>query len=234
MGPLSAPPSPSAPSLPFLPPLPEEAGVWVLLVLFIVAFLLGSIPWGVIISRAFYQKDLRDEGSGNIGTTNAFRAMGKVGGCLVFVLDFSKGLLAGYLGFVAVGALSVSVGGEPGLPLAVAFLGCIWGHIFCPWLHFHGGKGIAVAVGCLFFTFGWAGALIEIAIFALTVVLSRYVSLGSVLAAVACPIIGAVLYASQPICIVILVVAALTVIWAHRSNLSRLRVGTENRIGGKR
>ena len=64
---------------------------------FAVSFLLGSIPWGVIVSKLAYHKDIRDEGSGNIGTTNAFRAMGKVGGALVFVLDFGKGLLSGWL-----------------------------------------------------------------------------------------------------------------------------------------
>lgn len=66
---------------------------------FAVSFLLGSIPWGVIVSKLAYHKDIRDEGSGNIGTTNAFRAMGKVGGALVFVLDFGKGLLSGWLAF---------------------------------------------------------------------------------------------------------------------------------------
>ena len=123
---------------------------------FIVSFLLGSIPWGVIVSKLAFHKDIRDEGSGNIGTTNAFRAMGKVGGALVFVLDFGKGLLSGWLAafvfapaIAAVpvdaatpdGQLLLGIFGNPalnpvGLALAVAFAGCTLGHIFSPWLKF--------------------------------------------------------------------------------------------------
>ena len=132
---------------------------------FIVSFLLGSIPWGVIVSKLAFHKDIRDEGSGNIGTANAFRAMGKVGGALVFVLDFGKGLLSGWLAafvfapaIAAVpvdavtpdGQLLLGIFGNPalnpvGLALALAFAGCTLGHIFSPWLKFKGGKGIAVA-----------------------------------------------------------------------------------------
>ena len=126
---------------------------------FIVSFLLGSIPWGVIVSKLAFHKDIRDEGSGNIGTTNAIRTMGKVGGYAVFVLDFGKGLLSGVLAWAFSMQFLPGGGLEPGAlvtydtMLAVAFLGCVWGHIFCPWLGFKGGKGIAVAVGCLFVTF---------------------------------------------------------------------------------
>ena len=131
---------------------------------FAVSFLLGSIPWGVIVSKLAYHKDIRDEGSGNIGTTNAFRAMGKAGGALVFVLDFGKGLLSGWLAFwfwaplagwaeidysLAGATLPATVEGLPvdagALALALAFAGCTLGHIFSPWLKFKGGKGIAVA-----------------------------------------------------------------------------------------
>lgn len=140
---------------------------------FAVSFLLGSIPWGVIVSKLAYHKDIRDEGSGNIGTTNAFRAMGKVGGALVFVLDFGKGLLSGWLAFwfwaplagwaeidysLAGATLPATVEGLPvdagALALALAFAGCTLGHIFSPWLKFKGGKGIAVAAACLVFVFG--------------------------------------------------------------------------------
>ena len=123
--------------------------------LFVAAFLLGSIPFGLIISKVFYHTDLREHGSGNIGTTNAIRTMGKVGGYAVFVLDFGKGLLSGVLAWAFSSWFLPGGGFEPGAlvtydtMLAVAFLGCVWGHIFCPWLGFKGGKGIAVAVGCL-------------------------------------------------------------------------------------
>ena len=132
--------------------------------LFVAAFLLGSIPWGLVISTVFFHTDIRQHGSGNIGTTNAMRTIGKAGGAAVFVLDFGKGLLSGVLAWAFSQYLLPGAGLVPGAPvshdtmLAVAFLGCTWGRIFSPWLKFKGGKGIAVAVGCLFVTFGWVGA----------------------------------------------------------------------------
>ena len=119
----------------------------------------------------FYHTDIREHGSGNIGTTNAMRTMGKVGGSAVFVLDFGKGIVSGLIAAAAAamfgGGMSLS-GHVIGYDdfVTVAFLGCVWGHIFSPWLGFKGGKGIAVAVGCLFVTFGWQGACLELAIFA--------------------------------------------------------------------
>ena len=148
-----------------------------LLILFVVTFLLGSVPWGVVISRLVYHKDLREEGSGNIGTTNAMRSLGKAGGAAGFVLDFGKGLVSGLLatvcacfllgsrgltgidagdplivpllcatGFDKVDALGSAAHVARCASLAVAFAGCTLGHIFSPWLGWHGGKGIAVAV----------------------------------------------------------------------------------------
>jgi len=154
--------------------------------LFVAAFLLGSVPWGLIISKVFYHTDLREHGSGNIGTTNAIRTMGKVGGYAVFVLDFGKGLLSGVLAwwfswqFLPGGGLVPGALVSYDTMLAVAFLGCVWGHIFSPWLGFKGGKGIAVAVGCLFVTFGWVGACLELLIFIVLVVATKRVSIGSI------------------------------------------------------
>lgn len=207
---------------------------------FVASFLLGSIPWGVIISKAFYHTDIREHGSGNIGTTNALRTMGKAGGAAVFLLDFGKGLASGGLALAACWLL-VPGGGlssEPfvsyDLMVTLAFLGCIWGHIFSPWLGFKGGKGIAVAVGCLFATFGWLGALLELALFAAVVAATRYVSLGSLAAAVACPFFALAIFWGEVAPIVLCTLAAATVIWAHRSNIARLRAGSESRIGKKK
>lgn len=200
----------------------DQPLIWALL--FVGTFLLGSIPWGVIVSRIGFHKDIRDEGSGNIGATNALRTMGKAGGAAVFLLDLGKGLLAGFL---------VTLFTEGSVALALGFLGCVWGHIFSPWLKFRGGKGISVAVGYLFFLYGPLWALIEIALFALIVALSRYVSAGSVTAAVACPFIALYLFWGQWTTVGIIALAALTVIWAHRSNLRRLRRGTESKLGSK-
>lgn len=208
--------------------------------LFIVCFLLGSIPWGLIISEVFFHKDIRTEGSGNIGTTNAMRTMGKAGGAVVFVLDFGKGLLSGVLSMLACWYLVPGGGLSPASPLdyatyqAIGFLGCVWGHIFSPWLKFKGGKGIAVAVGCLFITFGPVGALIELAVFIVVVALTRYVSAGSLAAAVACPFVSLWVFWGEWAAWALCVIAAITVIWAHRSNIARLRAGTESRIGSKK
>lgn len=225
--------------------------------LFLIAFLLGSIPWGVIISRGFYHTDVREHGSGNIGTTNAMRTLGKVGGSAVFVLDFGKGVVAGIIATVfatqvltdmtALHEFCISLGLTGPNPennflhyrltqicLSVAFLGCIWGHIFSPWLKFKGGKGIAVAVGCLVSTFGITGTLLELLIFVVLVATTKYVSVGSIAAAAACPFFSMYYLAGNYISVVICTIAALTVIWAHRENIKRLLAGNENKIGDKK
>ena len=221
---------------------------------FIVPFLLGSIPWGVIVSKLAFHKDLRDEGSGNIGTTNAMRALGKVGGAAVFLLDFGKGVLSGWLAawvFAprALWAAAEVIGtahpeysiwppvaslGAAHLALALAFAGCTLGHIFSPWLKFRGGKGIAVAAACLLFVYGPVGFFIEIAVFALGILVTRCVSVGSIAAAAICPLLGLYYFWGHWIAWVIIAATALVVIWAHRANIQRLRAGTENKIGSKK
>ena len=207
--------------------------------LFVVSFLLGSIPFGLIISKVFYHTDIREHGSGNIGTTNAIRTMGKVGGYSVFVLDFGKGLLSGFLAMLACRLLVPGGGLAGGFPtyedmLAIAFLGCVWGHIFSPWLGFKGGKGIAVAVGCLFMTFGPVGAILELMIFIVLVPLTRYVSVGSIAAAVACPFFALYYFWGDWFAVVLCAIAGLTVVWAHRGNIGRLMAGNENKVGQKK
>lgn len=231
--PMTVPAPPAAPVSPGLP-LGVEAAWWVLPLLFAATFLLGSIPWGVIISRVAFHKDIRAEGSGNIGTTNAMRTLGKAGGAAVFVLDFGKGLLSGYLGWVAAGAFAPAATGAAWLALPVAFAGCVLGHVFSPWLGFKGGKGIAVAVGALFFVLGPVPALVEIAVFAVLVATTRYVSVGSLAAAILCPFLAFCLYWGHWASAVIVSAMACVVIWAHRGNIARLRAGTENRIGAKK
>ena len=153
-----------------------------------------SIPWGVIISKAVYHTDIREHGSGNIGTTNAMRTMGKAGGVAVFLLDFGKGLASGALAMAAANLLLPNAGlaadalVSRNLLLAISAMGCTWGHIFSPWLGFHGGKGIAVAIGALCFTFGPVGAVVEVfVIFAPLVLITRYVSVGSIASAALLP-----------------------------------------------
>ena len=173
---------------------------------FAVSFLLGSIPWGVIVSKLAYHKDIRDEGSGNIGTTNAFRAMGKVGGALVFVLDFGKGLLSGWLAFwfwaplAGWAEIDYSLAGAT-LPATV--------------------EGLPVDAGAL-------------ALAALGIAVTRCVSVGSIAAAVICPVLALYFYWGQWVPWLIIAATACVVIWAHRANIARLRAGTENKIGSKK
>ena len=216
-----------------------------LLLTLVASFLLGSIPWGLVISRIFYRIDIREYGSGNIGTTNAMRSLGKGGGIAVFVLDFGKGLLSGVLavfiytrffpwgsGMLIPGTLMPPA--EMHAAITTALAGCTLGHVFSPWLKFRGGKGIAVAVGCLFVTFGWLGAVIELLVFIILVVVTRFVSVGSIAAAVACPFLALWMFWGSPYAVVACAVVGLVVIWAHRGNIKRLLNGTEPRIGSKR
>ena len=207
---------------------------------FIIAFGLGSIPWGIVIGKLFFHTDIRESGSGNIGTTNAMRVIGKGGGVAVFLLDFGKGLLSGWLATVIGGAV-LSGAAPAGFEwvsmnefLALSFIGCISGHIYSPWLGFHGGKGIAVAVGCLFFVFGPVGALLELAIFIVLVAATRYVSVGSIASAVACPFFALYFYWGDSFAWALVTLSAVLVFHAHRANMQRLREGTESRIGDKK
>lgn len=231
-------------------------------VTFVMTFLLGSIPFGLIISKVFYKTDLREHGSGNIGTTNAIRTMGKRGGYAVFVLDFGKGLLSGFLAlwigqfflnlrgetavaeelFAILAPLGFGPLGDPAsftigftqVLLAIAYLGCVWGHIFSPWLKFKGGKGIAVAIGCLFVVFGVWGACLELAVFIVLVLVTRYVSVGSMVAALLCPVLSFVFFWGNWPAACVCALGGLTVFWAHRENLKRLIAGTESRVGDRK
>ena len=213
----------------------------VALAVFAASFLLGSIPWGLIISRVFFHTDIRQHGSGNIGTTNAMRTMGKKGGAAVFLLDFGKGLLSGVVAMVAAwnflpgGGLGADAAVSYNLLMALATMGCTFGHIFSPWLNFKGGKGIAVAVGALFMSFGPAGACFELfAVFTVLVLLTRMVSVGSIAAAAACPFVAAFLFWGEWPVIAVFAITGAVVVWAHRGNIQRLMNGTERKIGSKK
>ncbi|OPX21578.1 MAG: acyl-phosphate glycerol 3-phosphate acyltransferase [Planctomycetales bacterium 4484_123] len=216
------------------------------LVMFVVfplgAYLLGSIPFGVIIARA-HGVDLRAHGSGNIGATNVGRVLGRKWGCLCFVLDVLKG-------FVPVLLVGLYLGRDSdGLPsayqqagwLAVAF-GAIAGHVFSLWMRFRGGKGVATSLGVLmgFFPYFTWPALAALALWVAVVLAWRYVSLASVTAAAAFPLLflAACLAAGWPVgrlwpLLAFAAAMAALVIVRHRSNLARLLAGTENRIGRK-
>jgi glycerol-3-phosphate acyltransferase PlsY len=200
-----------------------------ILFLLLLAYLLGSIPFGLLISRS-RGVDIRAQGSGNIGATNVFRVIGKSWGILCFVLDFLKGLLAA--GLFSFWLLSEAARLEnPYLPL-LAGAAAILGHNFPVWLKFRGGKGIATSAGVITAVAPWcmAAALLT---WAACMFLSRIVSLSSILAALAVGISSWILYADQPLLAGILTALSAIAILKHKSNIQRLLKGEEHRFGKK-
>ena len=185
----------------------------------VIAYLVGSIPSGLILGKLFWHTDLRKYGSHNIGATNAWRTLGKVPGIIVFLADSLKGQAGVLLGLSLVGTpLAAVIGG----------LLAIVGHSFSLFLRFHGGKGVATSLGVLTMLMGNV-TLIVFALWFTIVYMTRYVSLGSVVAGVLTPILAA-LFAYPMEYIVFTVIAALLVIVRHRENIKRLMNGTENKI----
>lgn len=201
----------------------------------LLAYLAGSIPFGLILARLLKGVDLRSVGSGNIGATNASRALGTKWGLVVLVLDALKGWLPAAL-------LPGCWSKEPAdlaLLTAGAGLAAILGHMYSVWLGFQGGKGVATALGVLLAVSPY-GTLTAFVVFAIAFAATRIVSLGSILAATAFAVhqlfalqpdpFSAVLW---PIATFSLVAPAL-VIAKHRANIQRLLQGTEPRFGRSR
>ena len=185
----------------------------------VIAYLVGSIPSGLILGKLFWHTDLRKYGSHNIGATNAWRTLGKVPGIIVFLADSLKGQAGVLLGLSLVGTpLAAVIGG----------LLAIVGHSFSLFLRFHGGKGVATSLGVLTMLMGNVTLIVFVLWFTI-VYMTRYVSLGSVVAGVLTPILAA-LFAYPMEYIVFTVIAALLVIVRHRENIKRLMNGTENKI----
>jgi glycerol-3-phosphate acyltransferase PlsY len=199
----------------------------------VVAYLLGSIPTGFLVAKA-RGIDIRTVGSGNIGATNVFRALGTPAGILVLLADALKGWVA----VVVVAKLvyrwlawTPDPQGQEWLAIC-AGLAAILGHNYTCWLHFKGGKGIATSAGVVLALVPWALLIILgiwIALFALT----RYVSLASICAAFALPFAAWVTKESVTMVSVAAAMGALA-IYKHKANIKRLLNGTESRIGSKK
>ena len=194
--------------------------------LVLAAYLLGSIPNGLLIAR-LKGVDLQKVGSGNIGATNVFRCVGKGWGIAAFVLDAVKG-------FVPAFGFPLLVAGAPNWLGLACGAAAVAGHNWPVWLKFKGGKGVSTSAGMLL---GIAPAAVGVgfAVFALTVALTRFVSLGSILAAIAVPAAYLGMNgAENQLLAGALVVMGAVVIFKHRANVGRLLRGTEPRIVGKR
>ena len=197
-----------------------------LIVVVIVAYLVGSIPFGYLIVRKKMGADIRESGSGGTGATNVSRRAGKVAGVLTLVLDALKGSVAV---LIARFATDPSLSGE--WLVTAAAIAVLVGHIFPVWLGFRGGKGVATGVG-VFLVVAPVALLCAGVLFVAIVAFTRYVSLGSIVAAATIPLFVWLLAPAtdlRPLLTAAIVGAAL-IIFAHRGNIGRLARGAESRI----
>lgn len=185
----------------------------------IVAYLLGSIPNGLVFGKLIWQVNLREHGSHNIGATNAWRTLGKGPGFLIFLLDFFKGFISVWLGSVLAGT-----------PMAMVLAGicAIIGHSCSVFLKFKGGKGVATGLGVIVMLMPLP-ALIVFAVWLLIVKISGYVSLGSIIAAALVPILAWLQGYAMEYTVFGLLAAAFVIV-RHKANIIRLLNGSESKI----
>ena len=201
----------------------------------ILSYLLGSLNFGVILSNTVKKEDVRDSGSGNAGTTNMMRTYGKTLGLLTIAGDILKVMVAIWIAFkiMDVEELKVTLDNASDYPQVVlksfAGLFAVLGHIFPCFFKFKGGKGVATSGGMVIMI-DWRIALILLIIFALTILVTKYVSLGSILMAVFYPVFIGIFY-KDIILVLIATVFTIIVVVAHRENVKRLINHTENKIG---
>ena len=191
---------------------------WALPALILIgSYFLGTIPFGVIVTRIFGAQDPRSIGSGNIGATNVLRTGRKGLAALTLLLDGGKGAVA------VLAAEAVSPGSG-----SIAAVGAFFGHIFPVWLKFRGGKGVATLLG-ITLALHWPTGLVAIAAWVLALLVSRRSSVGGMAAATVTPVASA--YFFKVDLTLMFLALALVVLWRHRANIERLIEGTEPRIG---
>ena len=193
------------------------------LVSLLLGYLLGSIPFGVLLTRMSGAGDLRTIGSGNIGATNVLRTGRKGLAALTLLLDGLKGAAAVIL------VRLIFPEGEQLPPLAA--VGAIFGHLYPVWLRFHGGKGVATFFGIMA-ALHWPSALVYAAVWIGALAITRYSSVAGVLAPLSAPVAAAMLGRFD---LALLYLAfALLIVWKHRANIERLIAGTEPKVGASR
>lgn len=219
----------------------EPISYWPQLIACMVAsYLICGIPFGLILGRLMGHVDIRKSGSGNIGTTNALRVAGPKVAAPTLLFDVLKGVvcinvsrpvIAGAFGPAA---YLIQPAEALDWVISLVALACLYGHIFSPYLKFHGGKGIATGVGILFGYF-WPLALVHLAIFIVLVAITKYVSVGSIITAAVVPL---TMYIALPnmtfASLAIWALLGWTVVWAHRGNIRKLLAGNENKLSFKK
>ena len=190
-------------------------------VAFVIGYLFGSIPFGLILTKLAGTQDLRSVGSGNIGATNVLRTGRKGLAAATLLLDMLKGTAA------------VVIAGAFGGPNAamLAALGAFLGHLFPVWLKFRGGKGVAVYIGVLIGLF-WPAAIVFLALWLATAVATRYSSLSALVASFVTPIF--LWWFDHGALAALFAVLTVLLFYMHRENISRLRAGTEGKIGERK
>jgi len=194
---------------------------------FIVAYLVGGVPWTLIVGKRFYGIDPREHGSGNLGATNAYRLLGLRAAIIVLALDVAKGALA-----VAVAMLfcppSVTGDARDWVLIGVA-MAAILGHMYSPYIRFRGGKGVATAAGAIAVVMPLVWPLLFIS-FVAAVALSRMVSMGSIVVAIEFPLLVWLFYPGHEAFLVFALVGSVLVLFRHRSNMVRIYRGEESKI----
>lgn len=200
------------------------------------SYLICGIPFGLILGRIMGNVDIRKSGSGNIGTTNALRVAGPKVAAATLLFDVLKGVVCINISRIVIASAgwgaprTFEAGSGEDWVIALVALACLYGHIFSPYLKFHGGKGIATGVGILFGYF-WPLALVHLAIFIVLVAITRYVSVGSIATAALVPVTMYIAFPEMSIvALAIWAILGWTVVWAHRSNIRKLRDGNENKL----
>ncbi|MDO8987226.1 MAG: glycerol-3-phosphate 1-O-acyltransferase PlsY [Coriobacteriia bacterium] len=195
------------------------------------SYLVGAIPFSLLVGKLFYKVDLRLQGSGNLGATNVYRVFGWKAGLSVAILDIAKGSAAVGLAALLTPAEFVSL--QQDWLLIVAAMAAVAGHSYSPYIRFKGGKGVATAAGALLFVTPMAWMFLLVTFVSVSLI-TRYVSLGSICAAVLYPILVTMFYRDRPAVIVAGFAIAAVVLWRHRTNIVRLYRGEESKIRFKK
>ena len=208
--------------------------VWQLIVIAIVAYLVGSINLSIVLSKLMGKGDIREHGSGNAGTTNTLRTLGKLPAVVVLIFDVLKAVIAIFLGkwLISIGQVVNSAIPYKDLAIAISSIAVILGHNFPIYYGFKGGKGIATSLGVLL-TVEWQLGLVCLIFALILMILTRMVSLGSITAAILYPVLVLVqgtAFTNKWIYIAFSLIIALMAIIRHRSNIKRIYNGTENKL----
>ncbi|MEG3000039.1 MAG: glycerol-3-phosphate 1-O-acyltransferase PlsY [Comamonas sp.] len=198
----------------------------------VVAYLIGSLSFAVIVSRAFGLNDPRTYGSGNPGATNVLRSGSKKAAAVTLLLDALKG----FVPVVLVKVFGPQFGLEEG-SLALVAIAAFLGHLFPVFFQFKGGKGVATALGVLLGISGWLGLFVLLTWLAVALI-TRYSSLSALIASIAAPVYyvlldGSLWSAEKPLTLAIIAMSAL-LLWRHAQNIGRLLKGQESKIGSKK